>query len=419
MLFRPRWICWVALSAVCLAQDQSDWSETQIVQRFLSFSPQARELRARVALTEAEANARAVYPNPAVSYSREGAGYNEFFEASQKLLLNGRVRYLREAGSAAVLVADASREAALWSLRTDLRLAFYRMVAAQERVRLLSASADDVDQLIRILRQREDEGEGSRYDRIRAEREVAELRTDVVAANSLIAAARGRISGFLPEGTQVQSVRGTLAVPSELPSVEELRIRAIDSRADYRAEQKALARFKLEEQAALRLRIPDPEVSAGLKRADVTSGMAPNPFSNVTRTGVVFSLSVPLPVFNSGRYEVARYQAEQEQATARAAVLVRQIQVEIQGARDVLTIQRLALVAYQRELESAGVELTRITRVAYEEGEVGILELLDSLRVNRLASLRLLDLQTGVREAFIELERAVGTELTSNGGGRP
>jgi cobalt-zinc-cadmium efflux system outer membrane protein len=214
----------------------------------------------------------------------------------------------------------------------------------------------------------------------------------------------------------VDKVQGALAVLSEPPGLEELRTRAVGSRADYRAEQKALARYKLEEQAARRLRIPDPQVSAGLKRADVTSGTEPNPFSNATRTGVVFSLSVPLPVFDSGRYEVARYQAEQEQAMARAAVLARQIETEIRGARDVLTIRREALAGYQRELESAGVELTRITRVAYEEGEVGILELLDSLRVNRLASLRLLELQAGVREAFIELERVVGAELTTNGG---
>jgi cobalt-zinc-cadmium efflux system outer membrane protein len=419
MLFRPKWVFWIAVSAVCSAQDQREWSEAQIVERFLTLSPQAQELRARVALTEAEAKTRTVYPNPAVSYSREGAGYNEFFEASQTLPLNGRVRYLRDAGSAAVSVADANGEAALWSLRSDLRLAFYQMVAAQDRVRLLSARSGEVEELIRILRQREQEGEGSRYDRLRAEREIAELRTDVVAANALIAEARGKISGFLPEGTQVQSVQGALAVSLEPPDVEMLRARAIGSRADYRAEQKALTRFKLEEQAARRLRIPDPQVSAGVKRADVTSGVGPNPFSNVTRTGVVFSLSVPLPVFNSGRYEVARYQAEQDHATARAAVLARQIQTEIQGAREVLIIRRDALAAYQRELESAGAELMRITRVAYEEGEVGILELLDSLRVNRLASLRLLELQAGVREAFIELERVVGAELTTNGGGRP
>lgn len=410
MFFRPKCFFWIAISAVCFGQDQREWSESQIVERFLTLSPQAQELRAHVALTEAEGKTRTAYPNPSVSYSREGAGYNEFFEASQTLPVNGRVRYLRDAGSAAVSVADANREAALWSLRSDLRLAFYRMLAAQERARLLSAGAAEINQLIRILRQREDEGEGSHYDRVRAEREVAELRTDGAGANALIAAARGTISRFLPGGTQVQSVRGALAIPPDTPGVDELNARAIASRADYRAEQKALTRFKLEEQAARRLRIPDPQVSGGVKRADIMPGVA--------STGVVFSLTVPLPVFNSGRYEVARYQAEQEQVMARAAVLARQIQAEIQGAHEVLAIRREALAAYERELESAGAELTRITRVAYEEGEVGILELLDSLRINRMASLRLLDLQSAVREAFIELERVVGAELT-NGGGRP
>jgi outer membrane protein TolC len=62
-------------------------------------------------------------------------------------------------------------------------------------------------------------------------------------------------------------------------------------------------------------------------------------------------------------------------------------------------------------MESTGGELTRITQVAYQEGEIGILELLDSFRVSRTSSLRLLDLQAGVKEAFIELERVVGEEL--------
>src|ERR1051325_1657659 len=170
MLFRAKWVFWIVISAiswgVCWGQDQREWSEQQIVERFLTLSPQAQELRARVALADAEAKTRIVHPNPSVSYSREGAGFNEFFEASQMLPLNGRVRYLREAGSAAVSVADTNREAVLWSLRSDLRLTFYQMVAAQERIRLISASASDVDQLIRVLRQREAEGEGSRYDRI-------------------------------------------------------------------------------------------------------------------------------------------------------------------------------------------------------------------------------------------------------------
>src|SRR5262249_27887081 len=149
------------------------WSESQVIERFQAQSPQSRELRARVALAEAEARTRTVLPNPSISYSREGAGYNEFFEASQTLPVNGRIRYLREAGAASVSVAEANREAARWSLRSDVRVAFYRMVASQGRLRILAVSTSEVEQLIRILRQREDEGEGSRYDRLRAQREAA------------------------------------------------------------------------------------------------------------------------------------------------------------------------------------------------------------------------------------------------------
>jgi len=123
MLIRPKWIFGIVLSSVCCGQNQREWSEAQIVERFLTLSPQALELRARVATTEAEMRTRTVYPNPVVSYSREGAGYNEFFEAWQVLPINGRVRYLRDAGSAAVSVADANREAVLWLMRSDLRLA--------------------------------------------------------------------------------------------------------------------------------------------------------------------------------------------------------------------------------------------------------------------------------------------------------
>src|SRR5262249_25890652 len=129
-LFRS-WSAWTALClAVPLARAQ-EWSEADILERFQSQSPQVRELRARVAVADANARARLVYPNPSASYSREGAGYAEFFEVSQTLPVSGRLRYLRDAGTAAVAVADADREALLWSYRSDVRIAFYRMLAAQ------------------------------------------------------------------------------------------------------------------------------------------------------------------------------------------------------------------------------------------------------------------------------------------------
>jgi cobalt-zinc-cadmium efflux system outer membrane protein len=352
-----------------------------------------------------------VLPNPSATYSREGAGYAEFFEASQTLPIGKRLRYLRDVGNAAVAVAGADSEAILWSFRSDLRLAFYRMVAAQERVALVSAAITEVEQLVRLLRQREDEGEGSHYDRLRAERELTELRTDLAGAESLVAMGGARVAGFLPEGTVVARVAGLLRVPAQLPAQDELVRRALAARADYRVEQKNLARYQAEEQAARRLRIPEPTVSGGIKRGNVPIGLPPTPFADATRTAVAFSVTIPILAFNRGQFDVARFQAEQEQVRARTATLARRITTEIQGASDVASLRLNSLVVYNRELEAAGGELTRVTQVAYQEGEIGILELLDSLRVSRAASLRLLDLRAGVKEAFIELERVVGEEI--------
>ena len=427
MYFPVRWLvragvscaAFCATTGICLPQDvpnrdiPQEWAESQVIERFMAMSPHVRELRAGEDLAQAKARTRTVYANPSISYSREGAGYNEFFEATQTLPTSGRIRYLREAGAAAVSAAGANRDAVLWSLRSDLRLAFYRMVASQERVRLLTSGVGEVEQLIRVLRQREQEGEGSRYDRLRAERELAELRADVTSANTLIAQAAARLNALLPEDTRVQRVTGTLQPVTAPPLIDELLLRATAARAELRTEQQNLRRYQLEAEAARRLRHPEPQISAGLKRADVTSGIPPNLFSNTTRIGLVFSISIPLPVFHDGRYEVAEYQAEQEQIKARLAVLVRQIRTEVQGARAVLALRIDALADYQRESAAAGIELTRIARVAWEEGELGILELLDSLRVNRLTTLRLLDLQAASKEASIELERVLGEELKS------
>src|SRR5262249_49454911 len=186
--------------------------------------------------------------------------------------------YLREAGTASVAVADAERELSMWSLRSDLRIAFYRAVSAQERLQLISASLGEVERLADLLRKREEEGEGSRHDRLRAERELVELRADLAGAQSLAAEATGRLSGFLPEESAVQSVRGTLDATVS-PELDELTRRALATRAEVRVAQKNLSRLQFEQQAAIRLRIPEPPRHAAVNRGHVPLGFPPSPLA--------------------------------------------------------------------------------------------------------------------------------------------
>jgi cobalt-zinc-cadmium efflux system outer membrane protein len=183
----------------------------------------------------------------------------------------------------------------------------------------------------------------------------------------------------------------------------ELAQRALSVREDYRAEQQRLEQYRLEQRAAERLRYPEPVLSAGLKRADVGQ---PG-----TAHGPVVGITVLLPLFNKGQTEVARFTAEQERAAARLEVLAQRIRAAIEGAVEALRVRLRARDEYRADLAETGTELVRIATVAYQEGEIGILHLLDAYRVQRQTQLRLLAIQTAVKDAQIELERVVGEEL--------
>lgn len=389
-----------ALSGLCSAQE---WTETSVVQKFLEQSPYAREARARAAIAQAEAKGRSLYANPSFNYSREGAGLTEFFQAEQAIPINGRLKLLRQAGDSAVRATEAEGAFDIWQARTALRLAFYQLLGAQERERVYSIGLKEIENVIRVLRDREREGEGSKFDRMRTERERAELLAELALVQAEMELERSRLIAFLPPATQIAAVSGQIETILGPLDGTALVQRAMGAREDFRAEQRRLEQFRLEERAADRLKIPEPVLNAGFKRADVGQNNIAN--------GAVVGVTIPLPLFNKGQAEVARYSAEQERISARLQILTQQIRAAVEGTVRAFNVRVQARDRYRQQLADSGPELIKIATVAYQEGEIGILQLLDAYRSQRQAQLRMLDIQAAVKEAQIELERVVGEEL--------
>jgi cobalt-zinc-cadmium efflux system outer membrane protein len=390
----------VALAGLCPAQQ---WTEAVVVQRFLDQSPRAREARARVAIVEAETRGRSLYANPSLNYSHEGAGRTEFLQAEQTLPITGRLKLLRQAGAALVRATEAEGAFSLWQARSSMRQAFYHVLAAQHIETTYSTGLKDVENVIGVLANREREGEGSKFDRLRTERERAELLAELALVRAAAALERAQLLAFLPAGTDITTVSGQIETPLLALNASELTQRALAVREDYRAEQRRLEQYRLEQRAAERLRFPEPVLNAGLKRAEVGQRGIEN--------GPVVGITVPLPLFNKGQTEVARYSAEQERASARLDVLSQQIRAAVEGTVQAFNVRQSARDEYRRQLAETGPELVRIATVAYQEGEVGILQLLDALRTQRRAQLRLVDIQAAVKDAQIELERVIGEEF--------
>ena len=397
----------VALTAlafifVCHASGQ-EMTEQDVLKQFMERSPQATALRARIPVTRAESHLQILAPNPAVTASREDVGgvKDQFLTAEQSLPISGRLGLLKRAGKEAVSAAEQQTKYDLLLLRAEVRLAFYELLAAQQREAIATQSTVGLREIVRVLREREKVGEGSGYDALRAERELADTEALLNAEKLNVATTRNRLSQFLTGGAGQLIAKGELLPGPELPSVQDLIARATSGRGDIVAQQRTVSRFAFEQRAAERQRIPEPTVLAGLKRTS-TPGFVDN--------GYVATVTVPLPLFNRGQTDADRARALRERTESDRAVLVRQVEAEVRSAYDAVVLRRNASAEYRKSAAGAA-DLSNIARLSYQEGERGILELLDAQRVAVGAQVRTVELSFDMKKAEIELGRAVGEEV--------
>ncbi|MPZ20740.1 MAG: hypothetical protein GEV06_22950 [Luteitalea sp.] len=407
---KDRVCTWLAfglfVSAPAYAQVRT---EQEIVELIVTQGSHARAIRAEAEVTQREQRARTVLPNPTVTYAREGAGFTDFLQVEQSLPLFGARAALARAGVAASAAADAERDARLWALRSQASTLVAQLLAEQERLEAAKSVVREVERLIEVLHVREREGEGSRFDRLRAEQELADLRRGVVDAMVALGEARAALAALLPDGTALAAVRGDLYQERIVLPIQTLVTHAARARAELRALRLDSERFDREAAAARRARLPNPTLVGGLKRADTESGRD---------RGSVFAISIPVPLFDSGSRDAQRWQAERTRVEAERASLVQQIQAEVARTAEALRLRQRALVEEQPhpqrgrpESAPAASELIHIAEVAYREGEVGILELLDAQRTVWRARSRAIDMRLDARRAQIALERAIGETL--------
>ena len=394
----------VALSAASTAAQEM--TEADTLRRFERENAQVRALAARVREVRAESRAASLAPNPSVTYTREDSAgtQDNFLLVQQALTVTGRLGLLRRAGDSATSAAQASTNYSLLLLRSEFRLAFYALLLAQERETHLAKGVNDLEGILRILRDREREGEGSKFDQLRAERELADARANHASAQVLLAQARSRLAAMLAPGTEPASLSAKVEVMvgAALPPVQDLVARALEKRGDLAARKSDLERLGYEERAAQRLRIPEPVFSAGLKRTTLPG---------VRDNGYTVSVTVPIPLFNRGQAEVERTRAAQERTQSEIAAQRQQIETEVKASYEGVRLRRRIADQYAKELGQKGVELSRIAQLAYQEGEQGILELLDAYRTFLFSRLQVLEMAWSAKQAEIELNRAVGEEV--------
>ena len=340
-----------------------------------------------------------------MTVDRESAAGNiEYITTVGQLLpINGQRGLQIRAASALVDAAWNRADDSVRRARADLRLAFAQLAAAQSRERELTGARDRLRGMADVLAKREAAGDAAGFDRLRAEREVVDLDADRAIAASERARAQAMLVGFFGEPVDPARIVAVEAEQSAapLPSVDALVERAESSRGELLALRKEVDAAQFSSRAADRRKIPDPEVIAGSKSSTLGSG----------DIGSVVTVQATIPLFDRGGVERAAARARANRAEATAAAFSVALRAEIASLHAAVTERRETAARYRATAVNSTGQIERIAQVSYDEGERGILELLDAYRTGAIARVRQAALDAAVRQAEIELEFISGWEI--------
>jgi cobalt-zinc-cadmium efflux system outer membrane protein len=382
-------------------------TESDAIRLYLETSPRAEALPLRVQAVDAELRVDAVTPNPTVTYSVEDAAdvFDEFLVFEQRLPVTGQRSLQRKRAAGAASAAGLAAQRELNVSAHTLRLIFYEVMYREAALDALRQGLASLEHTVEILRDRERQGEGSGYDVIRAEQELAETQIETAREKAKLVAARSRFGSFFTDGAGMAAARikGELDAANSPGSAEEAVGFALSHRADLQALAAEAESQETNRRAAKRQRFPEPILAAGWKRVEAL---------DLSDTGFVASLTVPLPIFDRGKPNALQATAERDRLRLEHEILGREIRAEVLAAHSRLQAARAVSERYGPGYASRGEQMRRIARLAYADGEHGILELLDAYRTSLAIQLLALDARYAAKRAEIELDLAMGQEVT-------
>ena len=348
----------------------------------------------------------------------------------EKLVERGGKRELR------VAQADIERQAAEARLGDELRQqtfalkqAFLSALLARDNLHVLRAALGDFERLQHLFAERVDEGYTAGVDLRRIGLELVDLQGSVTALqagyahgvrdvlnligdgdkpspSSLAPAARA-VALDVPlsdltdpfDDEDVDVLAGDLIVQPIAASIEQVRALALENRADLRA-----ARLELDAaEAAVTL--------ADASRArDVTVG------GQYLRSGpdnaVGVAVGVPLSTGRRADAAVAQVTAAKLQAEARWRQVRAQVLTDVEKAIVAYRVSRDRLRLFDGHILQQASEVRAIEQTAYQEGERGLLSLLDAQRAHNETLVSYNEARHAFALSVYQLESATGTSTT-------
>jgi cobalt-zinc-cadmium efflux system outer membrane protein len=186
-----------------------------------------------------------------------------------------------------------------------------------------------------------------------------------------------------------------------LPSLPEATAQALSANADLVALDRQIDTQRARLALAQATRHPDPVISGTLTYD------APGEFTFGWRAGA----SVAIPVFTTGRADVAVAQATLDRAIAERAARAAEIGGAVGSAVARAAAARQSVDRYQQDILAASLQIEGMAEESYRSGQTALAAYLQTVQAAREVRQRALQAALDYQLALADVERVMGTPL--------
>jgi cobalt-zinc-cadmium efflux system outer membrane protein len=365
-------------------------------------APAVEAAEAGIVAAQAARTVAGLRPNPQLQTQVEnivGSGpYGGFSQAETTVGLNIPIE-MGGKRSARIAVADAQTGRALLTaaiVRADIRLQVTQLyvdaIAAERRLATARDQLRIAQDALSAARVRVETGRAS---------PIEEQRADVARLNAEAGLQRAR--------RLADATRSNLARRIGRPAIGPLDAAALD-----RLPPAIYGPSPVTGEGTLALAAASADVAiadAGVRLArsqrapDITVGPAVRRLESTNDSAAVFSLSIPIPLFNSGKAALAQADAERTRTEAQRRMTALDVEQAIGNAQAEADNAATTARNASGPALAAAQEAARIARIGYREGKFGQLDLLDAERTLADTRIAAIDALAVYQNARAQLER--------------
>jgi outer membrane protein, heavy metal efflux system len=397
---------------VCSAQTPLNWEDVQL--RFQANNPNLRA--GQLGIDESKANEISAYlrPNPTATILADqvdpfpgGPSHGPF----SFLLASATVSYLHERRHKRELRLESAKEATDIAVsgqadldRTllfELRSAFVQTLQAKAVLQLAKDNLEYYDHFLDLNRERLKAGGMAKVDMQRLELQRVQYESDLQTAEVNLITAKVQLLMLINDGTHVDQfdVTGPFDFANRIPSRDEVRQTALDTRPDLREALLAVTKAQTDHKLAIADGSTDPTFALDVGR---------NPPID-QYFGV--SVSVPLRIFDRNQGEKLRTKIDIDRNQRLTDAAKAQVLSDVDTAHATLNSTILLLQPYKDHYLQEATEVRDSVQFAYEHGASSLLDYLNAQSDYRNVQLGYLNLIGSYLTAAANLNMSVGREV--------